>query len=45
MALKKLQSGEPDRLVWDKKHSFGRASSSMLSKRRAIAKAAIKAGG
>jgi len=45
MALKKLQSGEPDRLVWDKKHPFGRASSSMLSKRRAIAKAAIKAGG
>jgi len=44
-ALKKLQHGQPDRVEWEKKQPFGRASSSMLSKRRAIAKAAHEIGG
>jgi len=45
IALKKLQQGQPERRELDKKQLFGRASSSMLAKRRAIAKAASRAGG
>ena len=45
IALKKPQQGQPERRELDKKPHFGRASSSMLVKRRAIAKAASRAGG
>ena len=45
IALKKLQQGQPERRELDKKQHFGRASSSKLAKRRAIAKAASRASG
>jgi len=45
IALKKLQQGQPERRELDKEQHLGRASASMLAKRRAIAKAASRAGG